>query len=61
MKVSFYHSNVPSMPAEEIANWTLADLAGKGGCWHVETRVKMTDMSLSGQRVADMLADMLAT
>jgi hypothetical protein len=37
------------------------NLAGKVGCWRVETRVKMTDMCLSGQRVADMLADMLAT
>ncbi len=36
-------------------------LAGKVGCRHVKTRVKTTDMCLSGQRVADMLADMSAT
>ena len=36
-------------------------LAGKVRCWRVETRVKMTDMCLSGQHIADMLADMLAT
>ncbi len=35
--------------------------AGKVGCWRVETRVKTTDMCLSGRRDADMLADMLAT
>ncbi len=35
--------------------------AGKVGCWHVKTRVKMTDMCLSGQLVADMLADMSVT
>ncbi len=35
--------------------------AGKVGCWHVKTRVKMTDMYLSGQHVADMSADMSAT
>jgi hypothetical protein len=33
----------------------------KVGCRRVKTRVKTTDMCLSGQRVADMLADMLAT
>jgi hypothetical protein len=36
-------------------------LAGKVGCRHVKTRVKTTDMCLSGWRVADMLADMSAT
>jgi hypothetical protein len=35
--------------------------AGKVGCWRVKTRVKTTDMCLSGQRVADMLAGMSAT
>jgi hypothetical protein len=39
----------------------LTAFAGKVGCWRVETRVKTTDMCLSGQCVADMLADMLAT
>jgi len=34
----------------------LLDLTGKVGCWRGETRVKTTDMCLSGQRVADMLA-----
>jgi hypothetical protein len=37
------------------------NFAGKVGCRHVETRVKTTDMCLSGQRVADMSANMTAT
>jgi hypothetical protein len=37
----------------------LGSFAGKVGCRRVKTRVKTTDMCLSG--VADMLADMLAT
>jgi hypothetical protein len=36
-------------------------LAGKVGCQCFKTRVKTIDMCLSGQRVADMLADMSAT
>jgi hypothetical protein len=36
-------------------------LAGKVGCPRVKTKVKMTDMHLSGRRVADMLANMSAT
>ncbi len=40
---------------------TIALLAGKVGCRRVKTRVKTTDMCLSGRRVADMLADMSAT
>ncbi len=35
--------------------------AGKVGCQHVKTRVKTTDMCLSGWHVADMLANMSAT
>jgi hypothetical protein len=35
--------------------------AGIVGCQHVKTRVKTMDMCLSGQHVADMLANMLAT
>jgi hypothetical protein len=46
----------PSQESDVTVN-----LAGKVGCWHVKTRVKMTDMCLSGQRVADMLAGMSAT
>jgi hypothetical protein len=40
---------------------SLATFAGKVGCWHVKTGVKTTDMCLSGQHVANMLANMLAT
>ncbi len=39
----------------------LLSLAGKVGCRHVKTRVEMTDMCLSGGRVADMSADMSVT
>jgi hypothetical protein len=35
--------------------------AGKFGCWHVETGFELTDMCLSVQHVADMLANMSAT
>ncbi len=37
------------------------NFAGIVGCWRVEMGVKMTDMCLSGQHVANMLADMSAT
>ncbi len=39
----------------------LKHFAGKFGCRRVKTRVKTTDMCLSGRCVADMLANMLAT
>jgi hypothetical protein len=51
-----------ALPTWQFCLGTLAiTLAGKVGCWRVETRVKTTDMCLSGQRVADMSAKMLAT
>jgi hypothetical protein len=40
---------------------TVGGFAGKVECWHVKTRVKTTDMCLSGQRVAVMLVYMSAT
>jgi hypothetical protein len=43
------------------ASKELVIFAGKVGCWHVKTEVKTTDMCLSGQHVADMPANMLAT
>ncbi len=39
----------------------ICTFAGKVGCRHVDTRIKTTDMCLSGQCVADMLANMSAT
>ncbi len=39
----------------------VAVFAGKVGCRCVKMRGNMTDMCLSGQRVADMLADMSGT
>jgi hypothetical protein len=36
-------------------------LARNVGCWHVEMRVKLTDMCLSGQHVANMSANISAT